>query len=58
MFFLVLRLVYQLGENYARPLKYTYSFGVPLRHLKENYHLTQGQNHPGGSQGERTYGFK
>ena len=54
LFFHVLRLVYQLGENYPRPLKYTYSFGVPLGHLKENYHLTRGQNDPGGSLGERS----
>ena len=41
----MLRLVYQLGENYPRPPKYTYIFGVPLGHLKENYRLTRGQNH-------------
>ena len=46
-------MVYQLGENYLRPHKYTYSFRVPLGNLMVNCHLTQGQNHPGGSLGEK-----
>ena len=48
----------QLGEDYLRPHKYTYSFGDPLEHLKENYCLTHGQNHLGGSLGERSHGDK
>ena len=37
----MLWLVYKLGENYPRPYKYTYSFGAPLGHLKENYSLPE-----------------
>ena len=48
----MLWLVHQLSEDYLGPHKYTYSFGVPLGHLKENYLLTRGQNHLGGSLGK------
>ena len=38
--------IYQLGKNYLGPHKYTYSFGVPLGHLRENYRLTEDKTIP------------